>query len=120
MKEHTTPADTITGASDYAPLIALLADRRLSGNQIDTNAKVFATGILPEQVFWRKVCADQPAYIVATEMSFFAPRDLPNRQEGSAFARERTFEDRGLKQFRLFPIELWRRVREPPATICEL
>jgi hypothetical protein len=117
---HTTPEDSITGASDYAPLIALLSQRRLSGNEIDTNSKVFTTGIQREGDFWDKVCADRPAYIVSANASFFAPQDLPRRQEGDAFRREITFEDHGIKQFRPFPIELWRRVREPPEKICGL
>lgn len=115
---HTTAEDTITGASDYAPLIALLSNRRLSGNQIDTNSKTFATGIRTEAAYWKDVCADRPAYIVAAPMSFFIPADLPSRQEGDAFRREVAFEDHGLKQFRSVMLELWRRVREPPERIC--
>ncbi len=119
VNAHTAPRDTITGASDFAPLIALLADRRLSGNEVDTNSKVFVTGVVGESDFWDRVCHDQPAYLVATNTSYFAPELLPGMRAGRIFQHERTFEDPGLRQWRTFPVQLWRRMREPPAEICD-
>jgi hypothetical protein len=119
VNAHTTPEDTLTGASDYAPLVALLAHRRLAGNEVDTNSKVFITGIVREADFWDSVCQDRPAYLIAASNSYFAPSELPGKRAGSIFRYETTFEDHGLKQFRAFPIELWRRAHEPPESICD-
>jgi hypothetical protein len=116
---HTDPDDTITGASDFAPLIALLSHRRLSGNQVDTNTKVFLTHIVSEDDYWSSTCKDHPAYIVATEASYFAPATFNNRPRiENSFKYEMTFDDHGLKLGRAFPIQLWRRIREPPESIC--
>jgi hypothetical protein len=99
--------------------VALLAHRRLAGNEVDTNSKVFITGIVREADFWDSVCQDRPAYLIAASNSYFAPSELPGKRAGSIFRYETTFEDHGLKQFRAFPIELWRRAHEPPESICD-
>jgi len=119
VADHTTPDDTITGASDYAPLIAILSGRRLSGQQVDTNAKVFKTRIVPEDVFWETACTDRVAYVVAAEMSYFAPQDLPKRAMVTGnFHLERQFSDPYLKHWKPLDIQLWRRNVDPPADIC--
>jgi len=65
------------------------------------------------------VCRDQTAYIVAGELSFFAPSELAKLPvAGRYFQQEKTFLDHGLKQWRPVQIDLWRRRREPPGEIC--
>ena len=120
IRTHSQPDDTVTGASDYAPLLALLADRRLAGNQVDTNSKVFNTGAVPLEKFWDAVCADKVKFLIAAPMSYFAPDTIAKR--GSVvdnFERVQVFHDRELKHFgKTTDIELWQRKAEPPNPAC--
>jgi hypothetical protein len=120
IRDHSQPQDTITGASDYAPLLALLSGRRLAGNQVDTNSKVFNTGAVPLEKFWDAVCADHVKFLIAAPMSYFAPDTIAKR--GSVidnFERVQVFHDKKLKQFgKSTDIELWQRKAEPPQPAC--
>src|SRR5581483_3473036 len=68
---NTSAEDTLTGASDLTPLLALLSHRRLAGDQIDTNGKVFAAGVVDERDFWARVCKDRIAFVVVGNYSFW-------------------------------------------------
>ncbi|MBM4343808.1 MAG: hypothetical protein FJ100_10595 [Deltaproteobacteria bacterium] len=110
---HSRPDETITGASDYAPLLALLSGRRMAGNHVDTNSKVFNTGAVALEKFWDDVCRDKLKFIVSAPQSYFAAQDLPKRttvQEN--FVRDKVFADPALKHWRPLELELW--VRKGP------
>jgi hypothetical protein len=119
VRANTTEQDTITGASDYAPLIAMLSGRRLAGNEVDTNSKVFNTGMVTPQEFWTKVCDDHVKFFVAAPMSYFAPQSVAKRPfERDNFLRDKVFVDRTLKHWKTQEIELWVRKAQPPAPAC--
>jgi len=44
VRRLTGSDDAVFGDADVAPLVALLADRRIQDDHVDTNAKVYATG----------------------------------------------------------------------------
>jgi len=120
IEDHSEPSDTITGASDYAPLLALLAHRRLAGNQVDTNSKVFNTGAVPLEQFWDKACADHVKFLIVAPMSYFAPQTIQKRSTiVENFRREKVFSDPMLRHWKNTDIELWVRKSEPPAKACE-
>lgn len=114
---HSGPEATISGASDYAPLIALLANRRLAGNQVDTNTKVFDTGAVQLEQFWDKACADHLQWLVVAPQSYFAAPTLNKRATIIAnFERAEVFHDAKLKHWKDLEIELWR--LKPGLTTC--
>ena len=45
VKENTQSQDTIYGSFEITPLVALLSERKIIGNYIDTNEKTFISGI---------------------------------------------------------------------------
>ena len=108
IRDHTKPNETITGASDYAPLLALLSGRRLAGDQVDTNSKVFDTGAVRLEDFWDAVCKDNLKYIVVAPMSYFAVAQLPKRATiMQHFQQERLYTDSKLKHWKDLEMELW-------------
>ena len=73
----TTPADaTILGASTVAPLIALLSDRAIAANEVDTNSKRFKTGLLTVPELFRRACDTKLAILVSSPRSLFAAQTL--------------------------------------------
>jgi hypothetical protein len=64
IRQHTRPNETIFGDMDIAPVIALLSNRRLAANIVDTGAMRFATGSLEPESCWRRVSRDRLAYVV--------------------------------------------------------
>ena len=107
---NTTADETITGASDYAPLLALLANRRMAGNHVDTNSKVFNTGAVALEKFWDDGCRDKLKFIVVAPQSYFAAQDLPKRTSVvDNFVRDKGYSDPALKHWRPLEMELWRR-----------
>lgn len=68
---NTPPHATIAGASTYAPLIALLANRRIAANEVDTNAKVFSTGLRDLNDYWSRICDDDVQVIVSPPGGYF-------------------------------------------------
>lgn len=111
--------DTITGSSTHAPLIALLADRRLAADHVDTNSKVFKTGIVGRREFWEKICADRVRYIVAGPMSFFSPQVMRRKPNVARnFKMIKTFSDRHLNHWRTVTLELWERNDPSGKTPC--
>ena len=114
IRRNSTETDTLTGASDYAPLIALLSGRRLAGNHIDTNSKVFNTGAVSVERFWDAVCADRVKFVIAAPQSYFAPSTLNLRTSVvENFKKDQVFLDPMLKHWKTLDMELWVRKREP-------
>ena len=115
IRDHTKPNETITGASDYAPLLALLSGRRLAADAVDTNSKVFDTGAVRLEEFWDAVCKDNLKYIVVAPMSYFAVAQLPKRATLMAhFQQEKVFHDPKLKHWKDLEMELWVRKTDAP------
>jgi hypothetical protein len=120
IRTHSEPTDSLTGASDYAPLLALLSGRRLAGDQVDTNSKVFNTGAVKPEDFWTRVCGDRVKFLVVAPQSWFAADALARRPNVTRdFERVAEFHDRKLKHFgKTVDLELWQRKREPPGPVC--
>jgi hypothetical protein len=115
IRDHSGPYDTITGASDLAPLVALLSGRRLAADHVDTNSKVFKSGVIAEEEFWRRVCHDRLRYIVAGPESWFTPADMRRRPTiARHFHLARTFIDTQLKHWDDVHLELWERNKQDP------
>lgn len=120
IRTHSEADETITGSSTHAPLIALLADRRLAADWVDTNTKVFKSGIRTRQEYWEKVCGDNVRYIVAGPMSFFAPRAMsrkPTVKQNFRLVKE--WSEPRLKHWRTVTIQLWERISHDPEWRCK-
>lgn len=103
--------ETITGASTFAPMVALLAGRRMAGDEVDTNAKTFKTGAVSERAFWRQACADHLRFIIAAPHSWFTPASVQRMPTVTRhFKMVREFRDPKLKHWRDEVIQLWERV----------
>jgi hypothetical protein len=115
IKARSTPDETLAGASTLAPLVALLADRRIAADEIDTNYKRFKTGLLDEREYWRSICRDNVRFIVSAPRSYFT-RDklagLPVIQR--FFGSPVVFEDDSLMYRQSFSIALYERTSSTP------
>ena len=117
IRANSQPDETITGASDYAPLLALLSGRRMAGNHVDTNSKVFNTGAVRLDHFWDEACKDKLKFIVAAPQSYFAQNDLAKRLTiVENFQRDKQFADPKLKHWKTLDYELWVRKSAAPCT----
>ncbi len=115
IRDHSQEGDTISGASDYAPLLALLSGRRMAGNHVDTNSKVFNTGTVAVEKFWSEACRDKLKFLVIAPQSYFAPADLAKRATvGAYFRQDKVFSDPALKHWRNLDMELWVRKSDEP------
>ncbi len=90
---HTADEDTLFGDSGTAPLVALLAHRRLAGDVADTNALVFRSGLVSAAATIRRVDTPDLVYVL-----FGLGKGLHNLPEFRAWAdggfdEERRFED---------------------------
>ncbi len=123
VRATTTPDETLTGASTLAPLVALLADRRLAGDEADTNAKRFKSGVLTEAAFFERACSDRVRYILSAPRSYFHDRFMAHHPViREFFTPDRSFVDKNLLHFRGFPITLYRRIDRgglPEGRVCE-
>ncbi len=116
VQANTTPNETLTGASTLAPLVALLANRRMAGDEADTNGKRFSSGNLTKEAFVDRICQDQVRYVIGAPRSPFTHEFMTQTPGLSdAFIPERSFADPGLMHFRDMPIHLYRRVAMPDA-----
>ena len=120
IRANSEPDETIIGSSTHAPLIALLADRRLAADWVDTNTKVFKTGIRTRRHFWDKVCSDNVRYIIAGPMSFFSPRVMHRKPTVARnFRLVKEWSDPHLKHWRTVTIQLWERKSHEPGWRCQ-
>ncbi len=120
IQKNSLPDETIAGSSTLAPLVALMADRRIAANEIDTNNKRFRTGILAERDYWNAACQDRLRFIISAPRSYFTPekmRSLPtvSRQFGPPTA----FEDHTILYRSPFQIALFSRLHSTPCTWIE-
>ena len=61
---RSRPDETLFGDSTSAPLVALLADRRITGEEADTNAQRFGASGVPIEELIQRLDADPPALIL--------------------------------------------------------
>lgn len=109
VASHTKAGETIGGASTLTPLIALKAGRRIAADEIDTNAKRFATGSLSDEEYLDEILKDKVKFIVSSSRSHFTEAFMENNPYFKArFERDTTFTDTQLIHFRDFPITLYR------------
>ena len=100
-----------------APLVALEAGRRLAAGVVDTNSKRFSSGLLDQDDFWRRVCADRARLLLSIGRSYFNARKLKRLPVVTRyFSRDRTFQDNQLSYGRTFPITFYKRNGDTP---CE-
>jgi hypothetical protein len=122
---NTAPDETISGASTATPLVALLAGRRIAGDEADTNNKRFRSGMLTDKAYWDEVCADKLKFILALPRSRFTVEYLERDPTAQRFfERDRTFQDGLLRHFRPETFQLYRR-RDgvgalPPGRVCAM
>lgn len=110
VRQSSTPEQTLTGASTAAPLIALLSERRLANDFVDTNFKVFRTGMLDIDDFWEKACADGLEWVVGSELSFFSHRYMSTSQVVQRnFDLERRVADPFLRHWAAREFRLYRK-----------
>ncbi|MBT9557341.1 MAG: hypothetical protein IV100_14975 [Myxococcales bacterium] len=72
VRDGSEPDETVAGNSLVAPLVALVADRRIAGNQLDTNGKRYKTGNTTLEAFFTAICKDRIRYLVAAPSGFFS------------------------------------------------
>jgi hypothetical protein len=113
IRLNTEEGETITGASTLAPLVAIFAERRISADEADTNAKRFKSGMLSEKTFFEIVCNDRVKFIVSAPRSYFTERFMDENQFAKAnFVKDTKFVDPYLQHFSPFPITLYKRAGE--------
>jgi hypothetical protein len=110
VRAGSAPGETLTGASMLAPLVSLLADRRMAAGEVDTNQKRFATGSIRDDDLLDRVLADRVRFVLAAPRSHFG-EELMERDPrwASRFARDRVFEDSGLSRAGPVRLVLYRR-----------
>ncbi len=111
IRQGSAPDESIAGSSTLAPLVALLAERRIAADEVDTNNKRFQTGLLDEKDYWDAICADKVRFIVSAPRSYFTPQKVESLPViARAFTRDARFEDPTLQYSAPFPITLYRRI----------
>jgi hypothetical protein len=111
IRDHSTPDDTIAGASSAAPIVALAAGRRIAAGEVDTNSKRFKAGLLDEETYWNRICADNVRFLISTSRSYFNRRKLQSLGVVQRFFREaRVFYDPELRYGGRFPIRIYERI----------
>lgn len=115
IRAASAPDETLAGASTLAPLVALLADRRIAADEIDTNNKRFKTGLLSEPTYWAAICDDRVRFIVGTPRSYFTQDKLDAMPIiARYFEKVRVFSDPTLQYNSPFVITLYRRTGDAP------
>ncbi len=114
IEESTSPEDTLAGASTMAPLIALLANRRIAAGEVDTNTKRFRTGLLDWETYSTRICRDRVSWLIGTKRSYFSQRNLERRPLISEhFVGEYTIRDEALMHHGARSIQIYRRTTDP-------
>jgi hypothetical protein len=93
VRRNTGPEDTIFGDMLLAPLVALLADRRIAGDVADTNEARFDSGMYTVEQCWRDIESGPAVYIILPQLVSLG--DMPAFRERLArdYWIEREFED---------------------------
>lgn len=110
VRAGSAPGETMTGASTLAPLVALLAGRRMAAGEVDTNQKRFTTGSLGDDDLSVRALADGVRYVLAAPRSHFTEALLETDPRwATRFVRERVFEDPWLSRAGPVRLVLYRR-----------
>jgi len=110
VRAGSAPGETLSGASMLAPLVSLLADRRMAAGEVDTNQKRFATGSLRDDDFLDRVLADRVRFVLVAPRSHFTEALMEGDPRwASRFARDRVFEDAWLSRAGPVRLVLYRR-----------
>ncbi len=111
VRSNARPGDTLTGASDVAPLVALLSGVRMAGDEADTNSKRFSTGMTSDQAFFDKACQDHLRFVISCMDSHFTPYFMSTSPlYRPLFKRAARFIDRNaLHHRRAFVIDVYER-----------
>lgn len=110
VRAGSEPGETLTGASTLAPLVALLAGRRMAAGEADTNQKRFATGSLRDDDLLARALADRVRFVLAAPRSHFGEALLDGDPGWSArFARASVVEDPALSRAGPVRLVLYRR-----------
>jgi hypothetical protein len=113
VRDGSSPGETVTGSSMLAPLVALLAERRMAAGELDTNQKRFATGSLGDEELLARALADRVRFVLASPRSHFTEELLERDPRwASRFRRHRVFEDPGLSRAGPVRLVLYRRLDE--------
>jgi hypothetical protein len=113
VRAGSSPGETLAGASTMAPLVALLADRRLAAGEVDTNHKRFATGSLDEDAYLSRILADRVRFLLAAPRSHFTEERIERDPRWTShFVRDRVFEDPALSRAGPVRVVLYRRREE--------
>ena len=97
-----------------APLIALLANRRIAAGEVDTNTKRFRTGLLDWNTYSTRICRDRVSWLIGTKRSYFTQKHLERRPLISEhFVGEYTVRDTALMNHGARAIQLYRRTTDP-------
>ncbi len=120
IRANSKREETITGSSTHAPMVALLAGRRMAGDHVDTNSKTFKTGIVSRHAFWTRACRDRVRFIVAGPNAYFSPQSMGRRPTiVKHFKLVREFHDPHLKHWRSTTLQLWERKRSTETDVCK-
>ena len=76
VRERVHPNETLMGASSMAPLLALLAERDLAGQEADTNSKRVSSGLMSDRAWATLACKEDVRLIVGTSRPFFSHRKM--------------------------------------------
>jgi hypothetical protein len=110
IKKNTGPDETIAGASAIAPLMALLSERRIADNFIDTNTLRFRSGLVTEADFYERVCSTPLAYLISAPRSFFSWRKMHRHTRFlDDFRLQKVFVDRDVRYGGTFTVRLLKR-----------
>ena len=119
VRAQAGPGDTLTGASDIAPLVALLSGVRMAGNEADTNSKRFKTGMLTDRRFLRMACKDHLRFVISSVSSHFSAYFMSTSPlYRDSFVRSARFIDReALHHSSAFVIDVYERKGPCPGNI---
>jgi len=129
VRDHSDADETVAGNATVAPMTALIAERRMAANIVDTNGKRFKrpndprfTGpdamkhgeeIITEEAYFKAICADKIRFLVSSPSGFLSTNRLQQMPTvRTYFERSTGFPDPWAK-FRSagrpsWTIQLWR------------
>jgi hypothetical protein len=97
VRESTVPDERISGHSTATTAVAFIADRRMSGNVMDTNYERIASGVLSGNDLVRAVEADRARYLVLKASRI--PIDGRPRYSFAGIALDEDFRQFALEQY---------------------
>lgn len=112
VDELLPPGAPIHGTFSVTPMIALLTERRISGNETDTSADRFKSGVTDFEIFIRNVEEDPPGGILVIEGGTIAAYEPYMEYVRNHYAKSLLFHVPGKK---IGTVTLW--VRDAECTL---